>query len=305
MVIIEHNEITERLPNFGGPKYRLIDGFDHKFTADVPEAIITSAMKYVPRDDDVFIMTYLKNGTTWTQQIMTLMFNDGKVPDEVTTEGLYIRSPFLELQGAEQVEKTQRPCAIKSHLPRHLQPWSNSAKYVVMIRDPRDVAVSYYHHVKLFESFEFKERSFDDFFEYFIAGDIESGDYFDWYLGWWQDREASNIHFLTYEAMKRSPEQEIAKLAKFMSDELHNKITANDGEILKRVIENSSVNFMRETTNRTLAKTFQFENFEQFTFVRNGEVGEGKTMLNESQMKRIEDKIKVKFGNTGLYKIWD
>ncbi|KAI1287456.1 Sulfotransferase 1A4 [Halotydeus destructor] len=167
-------------PNTRGPKYNRFDGHNHIF--DIPEEVIRDSMNYKVRDDDVIIVTYPKNGTTWTQQIVTLIFHGGEVPEEVKKWGLYAWSPFMEIMGSATAEKMPRPFAMKTHLPFHLQPWNPKAKYIVVVRNPKDVCVSYYHHTQLFEPYQYQGRSFDDFFEYFITGDIESGSYFDWYL---------------------------------------------------------------------------------------------------------------------------
>nr|XP_006815102.1 PREDICTED: uncharacterized protein LOC100368270 [Saccoglossus kowalevskii] len=47
------------------------------------------------RKDDVFVVTYPKTGTTWTQEIMTLILNNGDFESNKKTL-LQIRSPFME-----------------------------------------------------------------------------------------------------------------------------------------------------------------------------------------------------------------
>ncbi|GFT07943.1 sulfotransferase 1C2 [Nephila pilipes] len=94
-----------------------------------------SALGYKPRPDDLFIVTYPKCGTTWVQNIVACIFRDGKSFQsalEFLTE-----TPFLEMTGAETVENTKRPCAIKTHLPFHVAPWSPAAKYIFVARNPK------------------------------------------------------------------------------------------------------------------------------------------------------------------------
>ncbi|KAI1287457.1 Sulfotransferase 1C2 [Halotydeus destructor] len=289
-------------PNTGGPKYNRFDGHNH--IMDVPEEVVRDAMSYKVRDDDVIIVTYPKTGTTWTQQIVTLIYHGGEVPEEVKKWGIYSWSPFLELQGSERAEKMPRPFAIKTHFPFHLQPWNPKAKYIVVIRNPKDVCVSYYHHTQLFESYQFKGRPFDDFFEYYINGEVEQGCYFDWYLSWWPHRDKENVKFFVYEEMKKDPKKEILKMAEFLGKVWADSLTANGGKILDRILTNSDIKYMKVQTNQSLATVWNLDK-ETFSFVRKGQVGDWKNYLNPEQSKRLQDKFREKFTGTGMDKLWD
>ena len=66
--------------------------------------------------DDVWIVTYPKCGTTWTQQIVKLIRSNG-VNDGVK---ITISSPWLEAKAKFpdfKIEEGPRPRSIKSHFP--------------------------------------------------------------------------------------------------------------------------------------------------------------------------------------------
>ena len=44
------------------------------------EQSLQESINFPAQDDDIFIVTYPKNGTTWTQQIVYCLLNDGKPP---------------------------------------------------------------------------------------------------------------------------------------------------------------------------------------------------------------------------------
>lgn len=84
-------------------------------------------------------------------------------------------------------EAMPRPGAFKTHLPFRLVPWSDKAKYIYVTRNPKDTCVSAFHHMKNLPVNGF-EGNFDEFFEHFLSGDIDLGDYFDHVLGWYEHR---------------------------------------------------------------------------------------------------------------------
>lgn len=101
------------------------------------------------RDGDVVISTPPKCGTTWTQMLCALLIFD-------TTElarPLAELSPWLDMQLYPLEEVYARLAAqqhrrfIKTHTPLDGLPWDDRVTYLGVGRDPRDVAVSWAHHL--------------------------------------------------------------------------------------------------------------------------------------------------------------
>jgi len=69
--------------------------------------------------------------------------------------------------------------------------------------------VSFFHHTVGFDEFyNFKDGTFDDFFEVFMEGACDSGDYFKLLPEWHeQSKQQANIHFVLYEDMKNDIER--------------------------------------------------------------------------------------------------
>ncbi|KFM57663.1 Estrogen sulfotransferase, partial [Stegodyphus mimosarum] len=173
-----------------------------------------SALEYKPRPDDLFIVTYPKCGTTWVQNIVAGIFREGK-PFTSALEFLS-NTPFLEMAGAEAARTMKRPGAIKLHLPFHLTPWSSEAKYIFVARNPKDCCVSFYYHTKNIVGYKFQNGKFDDYFELFMEGKVDFGDYFDTLLSWYEHRNDPNILFITYEQLKKDVKSSVLKIAEFM-----------------------------------------------------------------------------------------
>jgi hypothetical protein len=75
------------------------------------------------REDDVFIVTYPKSGTTWLQEIVYVIRNDCDF-EAAKRESLDTRVPFLEfpLPGMPAIKNMKSPRSLKTHYPMSLLP---------------------------------------------------------------------------------------------------------------------------------------------------------------------------------------
>src|SRR5689334_6375904 len=100
------------------------------------------------RPGDIVISTPPKCGTTWTQMLCALLIFDGPdfpAPlDEVSPWLDMCNRPLAEVRNLLAAQTHRR--FIKTHTPLDGIPLSDEVTYLVVGRDPRDVAVSYEHH---------------------------------------------------------------------------------------------------------------------------------------------------------------
>jgi hypothetical protein len=105
--------------------------------------------RFAHRPGDIVISTPPKSGTTWTQMLCALMIFDGPA----LPAPLDALSPWLDLRirSEEEVfeiyERQEHRRFIKTHTPLDGLPLRDDVRYVVVGRDPRDVLVSWEHHV--------------------------------------------------------------------------------------------------------------------------------------------------------------
>ncbi|KAL7977462.1 hypothetical protein Chor_009411 [Crotalus horridus] len=129
------------------------------------------------RDSDVFNVTYPKSGTTWMQEILTLIYSNGD-PTFSQSVPCWERVPWVEQKTAAQyLENRPSPRLITSHLPATIFPekfFSSQTKAIYTVRDPKDVCVSLYHYAKMSSFLEFRE-DFGEFIELFSAGKLRLG----------------------------------------------------------------------------------------------------------------------------------
>ena len=111
----------------------------------VKQEVLEKLKELKLRDDDVWIVTYPKAGTTWVQYIVHLLHNGGKDDGAKITDAV----PWLE-SGTRGTSVTADdmtpPRAFKSHMPYDRMPCgvpnSTTCKYIYVARNPKDLATS-------------------------------------------------------------------------------------------------------------------------------------------------------------------
>ncbi|KAF7232004.1 hypothetical protein EG68_10929 [Paragonimus skrjabini miyazakii] len=104
---------------------------------------------------DVIVASYPKSGTTLLSELVFLLVNNLDW-SQSAAQNLEIRVPYFEYlwpgphalinQSAPRIVKTHLPF---THLPRNVQ-CGESARIIYIVRDPRDVVVSYHHFTRCF-----------------------------------------------------------------------------------------------------------------------------------------------------------
>jgi hypothetical protein len=101
------------------------------------------------RDGDIVISTSPKSGTTWVQMICALLIfqtTSFERPLGVISPWLDMLTRPLEAVRADLEAQPHRRF-IKTHTPLDGLPWDDRVTYIYVGRDPRDVALSFGHHM--------------------------------------------------------------------------------------------------------------------------------------------------------------
>ncbi|MFT6407911.1 MAG: aryl sulfotransferase [Arenicella sp.] len=103
---------------------------------------------YNHRADDIVISTSYKAGTTWMQTIVAnLLYQDGVFPAPVSVMAPWLDMalpPLAEVAAGLEAQSDRR--FIKTHLPLDGIPYFETAKYIYVGRDGRDVFMSLWNH---------------------------------------------------------------------------------------------------------------------------------------------------------------
>ena len=234
------------------------------------------------------------------QQIMNAkQLEEGKnVPVSAVSEMI----PFIETErsngefGAELFSKNPNPRFMKTHLP--YQCWkANLEKHpdlriIQTIRNPKDTLVSYYHHYRNDGTLGGFNGTWDQYFELYKEEKLPFGDFFKVTAEWMKFfKDRNNTLILRYEEMKKDHRGHVIKIAKFLGQDISDKV-------VDKIVEKTTVKDMGKEIN-SLLKNFPTWNQEN-NFVRKGIVGDWVNYFSEEQSNYTDAKCKEYLEPLGL-----
>ena len=249
--------------------------------------------EFVVKDGDVFVVTYPRSGTTWTEQMVHLLLNKGEQGEQRLTDAV----PWLETlphrpNGMIEFLKTMpSPRRFTSHLPYALMPHfdNTTAKIIYAARNPKDVAISTYFHNQSKLGYE---GTWEEHFQLFMDSDVGCGPYFDHILPWWQaSQKDERILFMKYEDMKHDHAGSVAKIASFLERDA-------DSQLIDTVVALSGFQSMKsnEVTN------FEWipQKADKPKHFRKGDIGDWKNYFSPEQSLQMDDMVMKKMNGSGL-----
>ncbi|XP_048225361.1 sulfotransferase 2A1-like [Perognathus longimembris pacificus] len=250
------------------------------------EGIKAAHEKFVVKDEDIITVTYPKSGTHWMIEILCLILNKGD-PEWIRSVPIWDRFPWIEMEwGSRRIrDMKEGPRQLTSHLPIQLFPksfFTSKAKLIYVIRNPKDVLVSGYYFYSQSKIMKHPE-SLQQYYEWFIQGNVQYGSWFAHVLGWMSMRERENVLVLSYEALKKDTRSTVKRICQFLGKKL-------EPQELDLVLENSSFQAMKENkmSNFSLMDRSYFPAGVEMT--RRGMVGDWKNHLTIAQAEAF-DKI--------------
>jgi len=230
-------------------------------------------LEFGEQEDDIYIVSFSKSGTTLTQMIMHLMLTNG----DVDFEHIYDVAPWLQYFATEEepMKELKGRRLIKSHDDYEVIRHVKKGKFIFLIRDCLDVLPSFYQHLN---DYKINKSPWDVFCKYWMKG------WFFYHRGWLENKNELDILFVHYEELVTNKKDVVGRMAEFVDHDLTDE---EMGHIMKK----SSIEFMKKHEKKfglQPDKGMVYDNF-----IRNGIVGAGKPMFSAEQLDKWREMANV------------
>ena len=218
------------------------------------------------RPDDLFLVSYPKSGNTWFRFLVAHLRGH-----EATFANIEQLVPDIYRSTGREMQRLPSPRVLKSHEP--FDPRYPRAIYVV--RDPRDVAVSYFHYLRKQRQLE-EETTLDELVEMFVAGQLDRyGTWGENVAGW---MTADRTLRIRYEDALRDTPATLRTIAEFAGWDVTD-------DAIQRAIAASAADKMRESEHEWTALE---GSRDDIAFVREARSGGWRDVLSGDAVARIE-----------------
>lgn len=218
------------------------------------------------RPSDIFLASYPKSGNTWLRFIIANILSKG---GEVSFRNIdeYVPTPEFVSRDLNLLDD---PRIIKSHWPY----FDLFPRFIYIVRDPRDVVVSYYHYCvkhKWFEGtiseFAQKTHGYGDWGEHVRAALNET------------QRRPEEILFLKYEDMLANSGGGIAAIGRFLGLRLSDETIAEINYV-------TSFHELQKNEQRHGGHLCE----DDYGFFRSGKVGQWTSQLTPATVEYVNNK---------------
>jgi hypothetical protein len=233
--------------------------------------------------DDVFLVSYPRSGNTWTRFLISNLLYPEQPVSFANIESVI---PEIYFNPDRVLRRLPRPRLLKSH--ESFQPLYKRVIYI--IRDPRDVAVSFYHHHVKAENLP-DGYSMDEYVPRFVAGEFDSafGSWGENVQSWLAIRSGNpDFLLLQYEQMLQHPEEALKNVAEFLVARSFPNLDTSTQRI-RRAVELSSPERMRALEKQQSKEWVLTRNTRQDKpFVRSAKAGEWRKVLSRSAARCVD-----------------
>lgn len=248
---------------------------------------------YTPTKNDVIVACLSRSGTHWLLQIALQITHQGQAEYEYLYDVVawpdFLPGVSIKLTDPPPVSPTGLR-VIKTHSLAQLVPVNDEAKYISVVRDPKEVLVSLYHFVpQAFAFLGIETGTPEEWVGRFLKHQAPGGWWPQHTASWWALRSRPNVHITTFNALKADPGAEIDRISAFLGVEI-------DAAQRRQVLEKSSFAYMKAITHKF---TPVIDNKDTIDVVRRGRIGTGSDLFTAEQMARIDSFCKRELTRLG------
>ena len=241
-------------------------------------------MDYEDRETDIYLVTYMKSGTTWMQVILYNLVTDGNMD----FEHIYDVSPWPQNQAylgepVEHINHLPSPRILKSHDKYAFYNADSKNKFIFVYRDGKDVAVSLFHHYKNYKD---PDITFDESFNNYYSDNCEQTNWFKFTNEWLENKNNFTILYVSYEELKNNFDASVERIAHYLNIKLTD-------DILHRVRKHASFDYMKQHESKFGEIPPVHARLVYNQFIRKGVSGEGNSLLSEKQKSFFDERYKT------------
>ncbi|KAK3587621.1 hypothetical protein CHS0354_032829 [Potamilus streckersoni] len=263
-----------------------VDGYYFMEIIPDPQQRIRDIALLKALSDDVLICSYPKSGLHWVWEIVTMLRSEDVVPSSHLMEG-----SLIDFVPALQIGAQKSPRTLTTHIPAQMLP-DNVKKYgcklILILRDPRAVAVAYYKHYQKIKMGQFS-GTWEDFLHLFLRGQVAHNSWFDHAKSWEKfikTGHSNTVHIVYYEDLKRDPVNEIAKMGTFLG-------LSKDMDYYASVAKATNIQNLKSSKEKLGEKKIgAFFERQSYPFFRKGENDDWMNFFTVSQNYLFEDIFK-------------
>ncbi|CAG2111593.1 unnamed protein product, partial [Medioppia subpectinata] len=249
------------------------------------------------RPTDIWLCGYPKSGNTWLSEIVSLIMADGVI-DRVTNRPISERVPNIiyspnSSRNGCWFEGLIDPRITLNHLDLKYLPRfdGKEGKMIYIIRNPKDVCVSYYH---INHMVKHTAIDWDDWCHLFLNGQLMFGDWLshvtDFWLAYGTGNHCLNVLFVAYEELIADLPAMIATIARFLGKQFTAETVAN-------ITTHCSLQTMRDNP---MANHSDIMNTLDKPFVRLGIIGDWRRHMTDTQSALFDERYGQQLQNIGL-----
>ncbi len=233
---------------------------------------------FAVKDSDVFIVSYPKSGNTWVRFLLGNYLTNNQF-SFINSNDL-IPDMHAHPEKCKAIEGLR---LIKSHFS--YTPELNKVIYIV--RDSRDVAVSYYYYyLKYVYNKDEVKPTFTEFFDLFMKGEVGFGLWSD-HVDSWLDNASKNFLLVRYEDLVSDTEEIFKKILLFVYGryDAQKMVAAVQASDFSQMAEREQKERMMLPRNAASDATI--------SFVRKGQPGDYTNYFSSDQEKLLLERFKL------------